>query len=156
MEIFFPDTSIQEGAAQNVVINLSDRQLSNVEMRMFNKGLGYVPTSAYNLFRAQIDFLKLRLLKLRKHFGKSDSRTYSLLRRKSTFMTNISDSAIRVFDKLILRNLNRLESNRKYNLTREKNIVLKNWRRILQLSLSLPTRVAALSFSIEKTTKARF
>lgn len=100
---------------------------------MLNIGLGFVPTPAYNPFRALVDLFKLiRLLKLRKHFGSFNDSIYSLLRRKSIFIPSIRDLAIITFEKLILRDLSKLESSRlrmKHNLTQEETMVLKSlWK----------------------------
>lgn len=58
------------GEKQDIVVNLSARTLTSLELRVLNKGMGFVPIPKYRPFDIQLDIYKLfRTIKLKKLFG---------------------------------------------------------------------------------------
>lgn len=111
------------------MVNLSSRNLYKLERQVLNLGLGFVPTPWYNPFRDHIDLYKLiRMLKL-KRFFESEERTESCpFKMASTFIPNINNPSIKVFEKLVLKDLKLLDSQNiktRYNLNHEQTLVLK-------------------------------
>lgn len=93
------------------MINLSSCQLSEVEMRVLNYGLGSVPTIQYDSFQTCIDFYLLtRQLKLRCMFGDSEQNILTKCKPKSTFVPTINDTFLCTFEKLILQDITRPEN----------------------------------------------
>lgn len=81
-----------------------------------------MPTPGYNPFKTRIDFYRLiRNIKLRKLFGDSPL-VFQPFKKPSTFVPNVQDTAITVFERLVLKEIEDLEKNKiktRYNLTRE-------------------------------------
>lgn len=75
-----------------------------------------------------MDMYKLmRNIKLKKFFGASDNVT-DICRPKSSFVPNINDPSIQVFENVLMRDIKRLEKhNHKpfFNLSRKQNEILK-------------------------------
>lgn len=94
------------------MVNLSSRPLSELEMEVLNKGLGFVPTPTYKPFDTRIDVYKLiRQIKLKKLFGASNKITDGpyLGPSKSNFVPNINDPMISAFERLVHWDISALE-----------------------------------------------
>lgn len=88
--VFFPAVPLSTGQAEDIVVNLSSRSLSQEEHGILNLGLGYVPTPRYNAFRTRVDLFKFtRLLKLKSFFGETDTVTCKPWKRKSNFIPQV-------------------------------------------------------------------
>lgn len=92
-------------------------------MNSLNLDLGFVPTPSYNAFLTQVDLFKLvRNIKLKKFFGQSAMPEISSFKKKSSFVPNVSDPNITVFEQLVLRDLSNLEKSRynvKHNISKQ-------------------------------------
>lgn len=77
---------------------------------MLNLGLGFVCTPKYNAFQTRIDVL-IRQLKLRVCFGSTPlDHIRWVFKPKSTYLPNVQNDNINVFEKLVSRDIKLLES----------------------------------------------
>lgn len=70
-----------------------------------------------------------RNIKLKKFFGHSVVKEVCPFKKKSTFVPNITDPAITVFEKLVLKDVSLLEQSRlgvKFNMSKQDLFDLKN------------------------------
>lgn len=93
-----------------------------------NLGLGFVPTLKYNPFRTRIDLYKLcRNIKRRKLFGDSPT-AQQLFKKPSTFVPNIQDAAVTVFEGLVFKDIDCLEKTHmkvRYNLSKQQSLSME-------------------------------
>lgn len=116
--------------SENLVFNLSSKYLSEETMRVLNLGLSVVPTPVYNPFHMCIDLYRLfRNLKFKKFFGIGTAPLTTIFKRKSTFTPNIPNPSITIFEKLVLHNLELLESKKcifKRDISRDQLSLLRD------------------------------
>lgn len=109
-------------------MNLSSKQLTPEMIKVLSLGLGFVPTPSYNPFRTRVDIFKLcRNIKLKKLFGAGDATT-NPFKKPPTFVPNINDVAITVFEKLVLKDIAAMESmptRIRHNLTKSETLCLQ-------------------------------
>lgn len=119
-----------EWEAESIIINLSSKSIPPAALSALNYGLGFVPTPSYNPFHTRVDLFRLfRNIKLKKFFGQTTSIDTCPFKRKSTFVPNVIDPSISVFEKLVLRDVADLEKTRykvKNNLTKDQLSSLYN------------------------------
>lgn len=113
------------------MINLSSKSLSSNATRVLNLGLGFVPIPSYNPFQTRIDLFKLvRSIKFfLKKIGSCDNHEPSAFKKNSTFLPNIMEPSIMVFEKMVLKDLKELEASKikiKHNLSKEQAALLKD------------------------------
>lgn len=88
------------------------------------------PPPPYSAFQTRVDVFKLIwLLKFKKFFGESDVEMSKEWKRKSTFTPQTQEPSIVVFERLVLKDIEQLESTQakvKRNLNREQLALLEN------------------------------
>lgn len=78
-----------------------------------NRGLSFVPTLAYNPFNTRVDIYKLlRNIKLKKFFGDTPA-PMQRFKKQSTFVPNVTDASIAVFEELVMWDLRTMEANKR-------------------------------------------
>lgn len=97
---------------------MSSKSLTPSILKSLNLGFGFMPTPSYNAFHTRVDLYKLfRNIKL-KRFEAKETCSF---KKKSLFVPNVSDSAITVFEKMVLKDISTLEQSRygvKYNMSK--------------------------------------
>lgn len=110
MGTFFSEAPPSAGEEKSIVVNLSSKVLPPGVEKSLGLGLGFVPTPAYNAFHTRVDLFKLfRNIKLRQFFCPSTTDVVRPFKKKSTFVPNICDPAISVFEKMVLKDVAELE-----------------------------------------------
>uniref|UniRef100_A0A8C5MP67 Reverse transcriptase domain-containing protein n=1 Tax=Leptobrachium leishanense TaxID=445787 RepID=A0A8C5MP67_9ANUR len=121
------------------IFNLSNKNLTKIEISVLNKGLKFAPTNSVDKFGMYIDLQRFkRKLSLKKYFLKQPaergilqnctSMVHTNLKNKSKFFPRhmISDE-IKVFEKLVMGDIERMSTKiNHHNLTKEENLALKN------------------------------
>ncbi|OCT60972.1 hypothetical protein XELAEV_18046998mg [Xenopus laevis] len=124
---------------ENLVINLSSKELSTDEITVLNKGLGFVPTNKCDPFILQVEMYKfMRSLKLKMLFMDKDRGvlsqnkkeiSYGKLKSRSTFNPNINNASIETFTNMVYndieKNLDKHVNSRNNNLKYKEREALK-------------------------------
>lgn len=110
------DTQTALQPAQDLVVNLSSKTLSDTEKRVLNLGLGFGITTRYNDFQDCIDlFLLIWQSKLRTFFGMTTTVEKDPFKACSTLIPNVSEPAIIMFEMMVLKDLEKLEKSKRFS-----------------------------------------
>lgn len=138
-----PTTSHIDFPLENVVFNLSNKQISSEQIDVLSKGLSFVPTVATNPFNVKIELFRfLRNVKLKGFFsprevtpssgfsGTSEHR----FKPKSTFIPFVNNPSVSTFCRLVEKEIDdELQKNgetpsirKKHNLSKIQKVAIDN------------------------------
>ncbi|CAJ0927892.1 unnamed protein product [Ranitomeya imitator] len=117
-----PKTTEPEEKGTELVINISQKVLSDMEISVLSKGLSFSPCSHMDWFQLQLDLGQFfRMLKLKEWFSDkefiSKERTSELdlqrvgLLKESNFAPTTTSSVIEAFEKVVLMDIEDLRNN---------------------------------------------
>uniref|UniRef100_A0A8C5W849 Helix-turn-helix domain-containing protein n=1 Tax=Leptobrachium leishanense TaxID=445787 RepID=A0A8C5W849_9ANUR len=121
------------------IFNLSQKILTNTEIKVLNKGLKFAPTKQMDKFSMYIDLQRFkRKLSLKKYFLKTpiinntavdqDKFVHTSLKNKSKFFPrHVISNEIKMFESLVSTDIDRMGiKEKKHNLTKEEKKAIKD------------------------------